>query len=199
VIACLLAIPPFATYSQVGSGPPVSSGQARFEDLPVIGRSVVSLDALAAHIAIRHPHIDPIYLTTIYRAYRDECLLENVSLAVALGQMILETDYLLFTGSVGPTQYNFAGLGVTGGGVRGLRFYDVRDGVRAHVQHLKAYGDEEDLSSPIIDPRFPLVRRGSAPTVLALTGRWATDPDYGTKVLAHAHRLLSLTGSGSHR
>ena len=168
--------------------------ESELADLPVIGRSSVSFAALERHLSIRHPDIDPIYLSVVYRTYRDECLIENVSLVVALAQMIHETDHLLFTGSVAPVQYNFAGLGVTGGGVSGLRFFDIRAGIRAHVQHLKAYGDDETLSRPLVDPRFHYVQRGSAPTVNALTGRWATDPEYGPKVLAHAHRLLELTG-----
>jgi hypothetical protein len=171
--------------------------QSSLSDLPVIGLTVVSYEAFARHVTVRNPHIDPIYLRTVYQVYHDECLREHVSLAVALAQMIHETDHLLFTGSVAPTQYNFAGLGVTGFGVAGERFFDIRTGIRAHVQHLKAYGDTAEVVLPIVDPRFRYVQRGSAPTVNALTGRWATDPDYGPKVLAHAHRLMELTGRSS--
>jgi hypothetical protein len=190
---CVSAIFLLLTAATTGFGAEQQVSSQRLADLPVIGSAVVSLQALAAYISFRHPRIDPIYLAAIYRAYRDECRAEDVNLAVALAQMIHETDHLLFTGSVEPTQYNFAGLGVTGDGACGASFFDVRTGVRAHVQHLKAYGDSEALSRPVVDTRFGLVTRGSAPTVELLTGRWATDPEYGQKILMHAYRLLALT------
>ena len=192
LIALHIALPGGSSYAD-GATETVGS----LPDMPVIGLTVVSYEAFARHVTVRNPRVDPIYLRTVYEVYHDECLREHVSLAVALAQMIHETDHLLFSGSVAPTQYNFAGLGVTGSGVAGERFFDIRTGIRAHVQHLKAYGDTADVASPIVDPRFRYVQRGSAPTVNALTGRWATDPAYGPKVLAHAHRLIELTGRGN--
>ncbi len=37
----------------------------------------------------------------------------------------------------------FAGIGTTGGGVAGVSYPDVRTGIRAQVQHLKAYACED--------------------------------------------------------
>ncbi|MFA5948880.1 MAG: glucosaminidase domain-containing protein [Hyphomicrobium sp.] len=54
-------------------------------------------------------------------------------------QMLLETGYLTYTGDVKPDQNNFAGLGATGGGVRGESFKDVATGARAHLEHLLMY------------------------------------------------------------
>jgi len=54
-------------------------------------------------------------------------------------QMLLETGYLTYTGDVKPEQNNFAGLGATGGGVRGESFKDVATGARAHLEHLLMY------------------------------------------------------------
>ena len=47
---------------------------------------------------------------------------------------------------------------------------NVRTGVRAQIQHMKAYADatitKNTLSSPCVDPRFDLVNpKGSAPYV----------------------------------
>ena len=158
-------------------------------DLRVVADTVVGYDAFAEHVTARHPDIDRFYLRTLYDHYVRECRIEGVSLLVALSQMLLETDYLRFTGSVRAVQYNYAGIGATDTGVAGDVFPNMRTGVRAHVQHLKAYGDAEPLSQVVVDPRFHLVRRGSAQTVPALTGRWATDPAYHEKLLAHAERL----------
>ena len=41
-------------------------------------------------------------------------------------------------------------------------FPDPRTGVRAQIQHLKAYASKEALVNGCVDPRFSLVARGSA-------------------------------------
>ena len=57
----------------------------------------------------------------------------------AFFQMVVETNSLKFTGDVSYRQNNFAGLGATGGGVKGEFFRTVSDGVRAHQEHLMIY------------------------------------------------------------
>ena len=66
----------------------------------------------------------------------------------------------------------------------------MRTGALAHVQHLKAYASFDPVSSALVDPRFKFVKRGTAPTVRALTGRWAADLAYGDKLVAMWNRLL---------
>lgn len=163
---------------------------ADVRDLPLLDDRVVGFEVLLRHIRSANPEVDEIYLHALYDDYRDFCAAEGVSLVVAFAQMAHETDYLRFSGSVRAIQYNYAGLGATSVGHPGLTFPDMRTGVAAHVQHIKAYADDEPLSTPLVDPRFGLVQRGTALTVRALTRRWATDPHYGVKVLAHAARLL---------
>jgi hypothetical protein len=169
---------------------PLSRG--RLEDLPVVAEVSVPFEAFRRYVRAAHTTIDPIYLRVVFGEYVRATESEGVSLIVALAQMIHETNYLRFTGAVAPTQYNFSGIGSTGPGVAGDRFPNVSTGVLAHVQHLRAYADTDPLVEDLVDPRFHLVERGSAPTVSQLTGRWATDPLYGQKVLAHAHRLLEV-------
>ena len=57
----------------------------------------------------------------------------------AFFQMVVETGFLRFKGDVKWTQNNFAGLGATGGGVRGEAFSNVAKGVKAHLEHLAMY------------------------------------------------------------
>jgi len=111
---------------------------------------------------------------------------------IAFSQMCLETGYLDFGGDVEPSQNNFCGLGTTGGGVKGASFPDARTGVKAHIQHLKAYASKDPVVPPIVDPRFDLVARGIASLVSDLSGLWATDPNYGNKILAVQRRLLDI-------
>ena len=106
-------------------------------------------------------------------------------------QAMTETGFLQFGGDVDAAQCNFAGMGATGNGVKGNTFEDVRTGLRAQVQHLKAYASSADLVNELVDPRFAYVRRGMAPYVEWLsiqnnpngTG-WAYDANYAAKLLS---------------
>lgn len=144
---------------------------------------------LIAFFTATNPRADRERLYEIARAYIDEAAAEGINSDVAFCQMAIETDYLRFGGNVRPWQNNFCGLGVTGAGQRGLSFPSVQIGVRAHVQHLKAYANAEPLRKRCVDPRFALVRRGRAPFVEDLAGTWATDPQYAHKLKRHLAAL----------
>ncbi len=123
------------------------------------------------------------------RIILEEAYIEGVRAEVVYEQAMLETGWLQFGGDAQAQQYNFAGLGTTGGGVRGLSYPDVRTGIRAQVQHLKAYASTEELNENCVDTRFDMVRRGSAPYVEWLGiqenpngGGWAAGADYGSKL-----------------
>lgn len=137
---------------------------------------------LIAFFIDTNPRADLERLNEIARAYVDEAATEGINSDVAFCQMTIETDYLRFGGAVSASQNNFCGLGVTGGRQPGLSFPSVQIGVRAHIQHLKAYANREPLQKRCVDPRFALVRRGRAPFVEDLAGTWATDPQYAMKL-----------------
>ncbi|NEP56958.1 MAG: peptidoglycan DD-metalloendopeptidase family protein [Symploca sp. SIO2G7] len=131
------------------------------------------------------------------KLYIEEAAEEGVNHDIAFCQMCLETNFLRFGGDVDPSQNNFAGIGAIGGGANGAFFPNPRIGVKAQIQHLKAYASTDPIAKPpIVDPRFELVTRGVAPTVNDLSGRWATDPEYGTKILSILKRLYELSGIG---
>jgi hypothetical protein len=90
----------------------------------------------------------------------------------AFCQSLIETGYFRFGGDVQPDQHNYAGLGATGG-VPGLSFPDARTGIRAQIQHLKAYASAEPLVQVCVDPRYKYVSKGCAPTFEQLSGKWA--------------------------
>ncbi|HLP87187.1 MAG TPA: N-acetylmuramoyl-L-alanine amidase [Nostocaceae cyanobacterium] len=128
------------------------------------------------------------------KLYRDEAAIEGVNYDIAFCQMCLETAFLRFGDDIRPQQNNFAGLGTVGGGVDAATFVSARIGVRAHIQHLKAYASLEPLVQEEVDPRFRFVTRGIAPTVDQLSGRWSADLDYGTKIKAMLRRLYESAG-----
>ena len=111
------------------------------------------------------------------KIYVEECKKEGVRVEVAFAQAMVETGYLSFGGDVDISQYNFAGMGATGNGVKGNSFSTVRLGIRAQVQHLKCYASTDKLNGDRVDPRWGEWLRGKAPYV-----EWLSIPNnpYGT-------------------
>ncbi len=130
----------------------------------------------------------------IPKLYREEAAIEGVNHDIAFCQMCLETSFLRFGDDIKPQQNNFAGLATIGGGNETATFSSARIGVRAHIQHLKAYASLEPLAQEVVDPRFRFVTRGIAPLVTDLSGRWEADSQYGEKIVALVKRLYESAG-----
>jgi N-acetylmuramoyl-L-alanine amidase/Mannosyl-glycoprotein endo-beta-N-acetylglucosaminidase len=128
------------------------------------------------------------------KLYREESAIEGVDGDIAFAQMCVETNFLKFGGDIKPGQNNFASLGGVGTGPEGASFPSARIGVRAQVQHLKAYASTEPLVQESVDPRFRFVTRGIAPLVGQLGGRWTADLNYGDQLLAMLRRLYENAG-----
>jgi N-acetylmuramoyl-L-alanine amidase len=127
-------------------------------------------------------------------AYIYEANQEGVRPEVAFAQMCHETGFLRFGGQVSIGQLNFAGIGATDGGAAGASFSDILTGIRAQIQHLKAYASTEALNNTCVDPRFSLVTRGCAPRVEDLgNGYWASSSDYGASLLSKIYSILSTS------
>lgn len=128
--------------------------------------------------------------------FYEEAMAEGVRAEVAFTQCMKETGFLKYGGDVLPNQYNFAGIGATGA-VTGASFSNVRIGIRAQIQHLKAYASLDGLINPCVDPRFNLVKRGSAQYVEWLGTKenpngygWATSKNYGNDIVNMVNILL---------
>ena len=148
---------------------------------------IASLGRAQAHQLVRfftqtNPHIDIPTLFHMARTYIEEARTEGINSDIAFCQMTIETNYLRFGKDVHPSQNNFGGIGATGGGNPGASFPSAEVGIRAHIQHLKAYADSRPLRNDLVDPRFGMVRRASGPHVDDLTSQCATDPLYGAKI-----------------
>lgn len=128
------------------------------------------------------------------KLYREEATVEGVNYDIAFCQMCLETAFLRFGGDLKSEQNNFAGLGTIGGGTEAASFESARIGVRAQIQHLKAYASLEPLVQEVVDPRFRFVTRGIASSIEQLSGRWSADLEYGNKIMAMLKRLYDSAG-----
>ena len=138
------------------------------------------------------------------RIFYEEAVAENIKPEVAFAQAMLETGWLKFGADVKISQFNFAGLGAVGGGAQGADFSSfgkdgVRMGVRAQIQHLKAYAtDSTDLANECVDPRYDLVKpKGSAIYVEWLGQKenpngkgWATGENYGPNIMNIVNKII---------
>ena len=186
------------TGSQSGSRDAVTNagGQRLIMTAPMASRSEVIDDMVAAWNDAGRPYPSELadggastireFAGIVY----DEAVAEGVSPELVFVQSMKETGWLQYGGDVEVDQFNFAGIGAVGGGAAGADFPDVRTGIRAQVQHLRAYADPsasaDSLAYPVVDPRFSYVRKGAAPVVEYLgiqenpnhTG-WAAARGYG--------------------
>lgn len=172
----------------------------------VMGNSIMTAEQLAAYF-IAHGQSYPSYYTQTQSSGAttldmfcqiviEEASAEGVRPEVVFMQTMKETGWLKFGGDVSIEQYNFAGIGAVGGGAAGSSFADVRTGIRAQVQHLKAYASEEPLNNECIDPRFDYVTRSSSPYIEWLGiqenpngGGWAAGAGYGGSIVSMIREL----------
>ena len=148
----------------------------------------VTPERLMQFLEQRNPKLATRY-SDIAALYRQHGEANGVRWDYAFFQMMLETAYLKYGGDDRPKQNNFAGLGTTGGGVRGNSFPDMSTGVLAQIQHLIAYSGE-----PVDKAVAPRTRENQGAIIerskkLArpvrfsdLQMRWAMDRRYADKI-----------------
>ena len=124
--------------------------------------------------------------------YIEEAKAEGVNHDLAFAQMCLESRFLTFSGAILPELNNFASLGDRH--TEWASFATIRLGIRAQIQQLKAYASNELLVQDCVAPRFDLVKRGIAPTLRQLNGRWSADVQYTVKIAAILRRLYETAG-----
>lgn len=129
-------------------------------------------------------------IETFCQMYVEEAEAEGVRPEVAFAQTMKETGFLQYGGDAHIEQFNFAGLGTIGNGVPGNSYPDVRTGIRAQIQHLKAYATDDALNGACVDDRYAYVKKGSAPYVQWLGQQenpeglgWATGENYGYDIV----------------
>ena len=163
----------------------------------IMGSSDLTVSEMVSYYNARYTYPSAVYSSKgastakkFFTILKQEAEAEGVKTEVLFAQVILETGGLQFGGDVKAEQCNFGGLGAVGGGASGETYANVQTGLRAQVQHLKAYASTEDLNNTCVDTRFKYVTRGTAPYVEWLSipnnpyGKgWASDASYGTKLL----------------
>ena len=171
----------------------VQQSQDQVESEPIMGNATKPAEQMAAtYMRTGHVYPSSTYAAKGAPTIQDFCSIveseakaEGVRPEVVFAQAMLETGWLQFGGSVKAEQCNFAGIGALNATVGGASFPDVATGIRAQVQHLKAYASTDPLKKARVDPRFSYVERGCAPYVTDLNGRWAVPgTNYGQSIIS---------------
>ncbi len=180
-----LILLPFLFSSCITGSAIIEEGQISYNpsSTNIMGEGVKTAHSLVSFFMNENPSANKEKVERLAKLYIEESMLEGVNSDVAFVQMCLETGFLRFGGLVTEDMNNFCGLGAIDETQRGNVFATEQEGVRAHVQHLKAYGSPEPLHMPLIDPRYKWVNpKGKSPTIFGLAGTWASDPQYGVKL-----------------
>ncbi|HHY19823.1 MAG TPA: PEGA domain-containing protein [Firmicutes bacterium] len=188
----------------------VSSSEARGDVSTLIkGKPLFAPWELEDFVMARNPNNNPynIYVAKYYLYFGS---LLDITGDWAYCQSIHETGWFKFGGDAVPEQNNYAGIGTTGGGVKGAYFDTPEEGVLAQIQHLWAYGVPRHEGDPWpvqkypyqsdsfqkVDPRYHLVTRPQTREAwLYLNGRWAVPGSTYAQMIWDLHnQLLNYLG-----
>ena len=172
--------------------------------IKIMGKAVAPVEQMREYVRKANPSVNQSVLDMV-PLYLSEGEAEGVRGDVAFAQSCLETGNFGFSGSaVSLGQNNFCGMGVTENGMNGNSFDTAQLGIRAQIQHLKAYACTEKLVNENVDPRFKYVTRSVAPYVEWLgiqenpQGKgWAAGAGYGAKIVAILKDMIGNAGNGS--
>ena len=176
----------------------MEGGSAADSLTAIMGKAKATAGQMASYLKKKNPSVPQSVLDMI-PLYISEGEAEGVRGDMAFAQSCLETGNFTFSGSaVILSQNNFCGLGVTQRGRTGLSFDTPQLGIRAQIQHLKAYASTDKLRNERIDPRFRYVTRGCAPYAEWLGQKenpqgkgWAAGEKYGEKILSILKAVIS--------
>jgi hypothetical protein len=174
----------------------------------ITGLPVATAEQMTAYIRRINPNAPD-----LAEIFIREGTAEGIRGDIAFAQSCIETGNFAFDRGTAVTldQNNFCGMGVTSLGMKGNSYATPSDGIRAQVQHLKAYANTESLNNPLVVPtvgeaRFRFVVRGYAPFVEWLGAQenpkneglppeqrrgWAMGAGYGEKILRILNAIVA--------
>jgi hypothetical protein len=175
---------------------------------PIMGASRLNAAQIVNWFTRRTPQPSGSYAATVpvdvlAELFAGEGAAEGVTGDVAFVQSIVETGWFRFNGTVPAWTNNFAGIGATDTNPAPAVFPDARTGVRAQIQHLRAYADPSafactvpPLHNACVDPRFDLVvPKGKAQLWSQMgNGNWATSSTYATSIITLYEEALRFNG-----
>jgi len=152
----------------------------------ILSEGELSKDVLVAFLLKNNPKMNRNFVRNIVDLYISEANAEGVNYEIAFAQMCYHTNFLSFDGTFVPAKSNnFFGLSSFNNYKIAYVFNSYKEGIRAHIQHLKGYATKEPLNNVCVDPRYYKIEEeygwGSSPTINGLSNRWA-GVDYANKI-----------------
>lgn len=210
----------------------LNPAQAATGGTPILGNPILTQDQLVNWYLANVPSNRPlragspsVSIRSLVKIYYEEGAREGIAPDLAFLQALHETAWFNFPagGCVRPTDHNFAGIGAydchilnsNGLPANVWRWHSVREGVRGHLQYLRAYADARvstpaDLGAPIppvrdgrdFTPQWQWmvstyrVRNGGPWPFYEQYGAgiWAADPLYWPKIRNYIERALTFNG-----
>jgi Mannosyl-glycoprotein endo-beta-N-acetylglucosaminidase len=167
----------------------------------IMGPSLLGPADLAGFTRTRGGVAPSVDVEALAQAFIDEGNAEGVRGDLAWAQSIIETGNFGFAGSmVHPDDHNYAGIGACDSCSSGFRYDTPQLGARAQIQLLRTYADPEVTAKSLANPPVGKAPeavgvRGCCSTWMALSGRWATGPGYGIKILTVYNQMLEYAAS----
>jgi hypothetical protein len=128
-----------------------------------------------------HPSQATVPIDQLTGFYITEGQAEGVRGDMAFAQAMVETGS--FSNPDTTSFNNYAGIGHCDSCASGFAFASAQLGVRGQIQLLKSYAEKTPTYvNPLVDPRL-VGPAGCCQTWTQLTKTWASDPNYGPKIL----------------
>ncbi len=146
------------------------------------------------HIIMINPYVNEDEIREILNIYFSESLSENTNPLVPIAQMLYHTKYFK-SKEITETTFNFGFIGSDNAESKwaSASFPTPTLGIRAHIQHIKAYSTTDPIKSEIVDPRYPILVReglvGTKNTLREMLGSWYP-PENSEKIYAEIIAIL---------
>lgn len=172
------------------------------KSIPIKNLSQATVEQAVKYVLTVEPSNKPGGISEKYvrEAYRLQPL-SGYAAEVVVSQWAVETG--AGTSPAWTTKLNPAGIGITDGGDLGYSWNTPEQAAQAQSVHLSGYVDgyNRNLRSYLeLDPRYLLLLKTdlaeSVKVVDDLTGKWATDPEYGNKIAWRLENLRNTSTSG---
>jgi hypothetical protein len=157
--------------------------------LSIEGDSAFTPKELAAWFTAQgHPSAATVSIDDLTKFYVVEGNAEGVRGDMAFAQSMVETGS--FSNPDTTQLNNFAGIGHCDTCAAGMRFDSALLGVRGQIQLLKSYAESAPhYANPLVNPKL-VGPSGCCQTWTQLTHTWASDPNYGPKILGVYEAML---------
>ena len=169
--------------SKVVNYPPVNKTNTK----SIQGKGTLEKNDIVAYIRLKNPSAPRKDVEVIIETYIKEAQREHINHDIAIAQMCYATDFLKNQQFI--KAHNYAGFDALNGAP--IKYANMNEGIRAHIQHLKGYASCDLPEGKIVDKRFYILidnrTHGTVTTLEALCEKWSPGNPH-----AYANRINGI-------